>query len=275
MPPVLLPSFTLMDASIEEVHAMCEAEHGYGGAGKVAAYALKVVEGRELRKVAVYAWQPPPPGAACAICPEAPHGVLALSRMAAVPREHRELNHVSKPLRWQMRKVIDRTRWPVLVTYSDEGQGHTGHAYKCSGWAPTIRSERDVYETEDGVRASSYSNGKSGTRELVRNGSTWLQRWEHWIVPISHEALYAAQRTECEHERERLLQEYKNERARAGREAAMWMAKNGWRRVPLKKKWRSGNQAYTYVKERNMSLFEDIGVMPNEVLDGVIERGPR
>lgn len=34
---------------------------------------------------------------------------------------------VSKPLRRQMRVEIDRGRWPVLITYSDEGQGHTGH----------------------------------------------------------------------------------------------------------------------------------------------------
>jgi len=78
--------------------------------------------------VAAYAWQPPPPGASRAVCPEAPEGVLALSRMVAVPRDERRLQHVSTPLRRQMRVLIDRGRWPVLVTYSDEGQGHTGNA---------------------------------------------------------------------------------------------------------------------------------------------------
>lgn len=112
------------------------------------------------------AWQPPPPGAASAVCPEAPFGALALSRMVALPRSERALRHISKPLRQQMRRLIDRTRWPVLVTYSDEGQGHTGHVYKCSGWTPTVRSHRPIRETVDGARASSYSNGKHGGREL-------------------------------------------------------------------------------------------------------------
>jgi hypothetical protein len=41
-----------------------------------------------------------------------------------------------------MNVLIDRTRWPVLVTYSDIGQGHTGHVYKCSGWEKVGEPER-------------------------------------------------------------------------------------------------------------------------------------
>ena len=95
--------------------------------------------------------------------------MLALSRMVAVPREKRELRHISKPLRVQMRRRIDRTRWPVLVTYSDEGQGHTGHVYKCSGWQATERTRRPTFEDAQGRRQSSYSNGKHGGRDLVRS----------------------------------------------------------------------------------------------------------
>jgi hypothetical protein len=208
-------SYDIRKITLDEVRALCERHHGYGSAGGASVYAFGVFEGDVL--VAAYAWQPPPPGAARAVCPEAPQGVLALSRMVAVPEAERKLNHVSKPLRRQMNKLIDRTRWPVLITYSDEGQGHTGYVYKCSGWEKTSKAARSYYVDETGNRASSYFNGRHGSRALTKGGITVLQRWEHWA---------------CE------------------RGAALtWMESNGWRREPLPGRvWRSGNQAYTYAK---------------------------
>ena len=209
------PSYDLRPTTLAEVTALCAAPHGYGGAGGAATYAFAVVEGG--RVVAAYSWQPPPPGAARAVCPEAPAGVLALSRMVAVPREERDLRHVSTPLRRQMRLLIDRGRWPVLVTYSDEGQGHTGHVYRCSGWTATTRTKNPYFVNAQGVRTSIYSNGKHGTRALTRGGHTTLQRWEHWA---------------CE---------------RGAADAHMDAA--GWRRHPIPGKcWRSGNQAYAWVR---------------------------
>ena len=213
---VKAPGYDMRPLSLDAARALCEKHHGYGSAGNAAVYCFGVYETGEL--VAAYAWQPPPPGAARSVCPEAPQGVLALSRMVAEPRAERALNHVSKPLRRQMRHEIDRGRWPVLVTYSDEGQGHTGHVYRCSGWTKTRREKRPIFKhPETGVRCSSYSNGRHGGRVLIRDGSTYIQRWEHWA---------------CE------------------RGAADgWMAAHGWVRVPVQGKvWRSGNQAYTYVQ---------------------------
>ncbi len=116
-----------------------------------------------------------------------------------------------------MRTMIDRTRYPVLVTYSDEGQGHTGHVYKCSGWKPTVK----YFVNDSGKRASSYSNGRSGSRGLKFGGITVLQRWEQWI---------------CEYGK-----------------ADEWMKTNGWAKVPIiGKKWRSGSQAFRY--ERNTTI---------------------
>lgn len=206
-------TYDLREVPLSCVRALCERFHGYGSAGNASVYAFGVWEGNEM--IAGYAWQPPPPGAARAVCPEAPQGVLALSRMVAVPRDQRRLNHVSRPLRRQMRRLIDRTRWPVLLTYSDEGQGHTGHVYKCSGWEETTRESRPYFVDGNGRRASSYSNGRHGSRALQRGGTTTIQRWEHWAC---------------------------------GRgEAADWMTQHGWQRVPIPgKRWRSGNQAFTY-----------------------------
>ena len=206
----------LLPCSLATVRDLCERYHGYGSAGGVSVYCFAVYEAGE--PVAVFSWQPPPPGAARAVCPEAPQGVLALSRMCAVPRDERDLQHISKPLRRQMRRMLDRTRWPVLVTYSDEGQGHTGHVYKCSGWQKTERSERPVFVDRSNARASSYSNGKHGGRSLSRAGSTTIQRWEHRVTEAGT--------------------------------TAEWMARHGWRRERIAGKfYRSGNPAFRWVSD--------------------------
>jgi hypothetical protein len=178
---------------------------------------LFVVE-EDARIVAAFAWQPPPMGAAKAVCPEVPAGVLSLSRMVAVPQHERELRHISKPLRVQMRQLIDRTRWPVLVTFSDEGLGHTGHVYKCSGWEKTTRTLRPQFVNSNGARTSTYANGRHSKEGLTSIGRAFIQRWEHWAC-------------------------------RRG-DAFGFMTYHGWRRVPVAGKvWRSGSQAYRW--ERN------------------------
>jgi hypothetical protein len=211
----LLPSYDLRAATRDEVLALFVDHHGYRSLSASLTYCFAVFEAG--RPVAAYAWQPPPPGAAKAVCPEAPQGVLSLSRMVAVPRPDRRLRHVSKPLRRQMNHAIDRTRWPVLVTYSDEGEGHNGFVYECSGWIKTVRSRRPISQDASGARQSSYSNGSHGMRDLTRSGHTWIQRWESRACPPG--------------------------------EAARWMADFGWIRVAVPgKRWASGNQAHTYVR---------------------------
>lgn len=207
-------TFDLRRVHLSIVRDLCERFHGYRSAGGVAAYAFAVFE--DGLPVAAYAWQPPPPGAAKSVCPEAPHGVLALSRMVAVPKAERFLRHVSKPLRAQMKHEIDRTRWPVLVTYSDEGQGHTGYVYQCSGWEKTSRRRVEIRTDRAGARASRYSNGKTNGRQLTRAGHTFIQRWEHWAC--------------------------------ARGEAAAWIKRHGWARVPSMKVLRSGNRAATWAR---------------------------
>lgn len=207
------PSYDMRPCTLKEVRALCLKYHGYKSVGSNATYAFAVYENR--KPVAVYVWQPPPPGAAKSVCPECPEGVLALSRMVAVPKEQRQLRHISKPLRRQMRMLIDRTRWPVLITYSDESMGHTGHVYKCSGWEKTRVSLRPTFIDKNGARVSSYSNGHHDTSELTRNGTVRMQRWEHWI---------------CERGK-----------------AALHMQENGWVKIKIRgKTWRSGNPAYMY-----------------------------
>ena len=214
---MLAPSYDLDICEMGIVRDLCKRHHGYGSVGNNATYAYAVWE--SSLPVAAFIWQPPPPGAARSVCPEAPQGVLSLSRMVAVPREERRLRHISKPLRRQMRMLIDRSRWPVLLTYSDEGEGHTGYVYKISGWTPTRRARRPVYRDIEGRRVSSYADGRHDTSALKRDGWTWIQRWEQWACPIGG--------------------------------ASAWLDANGWRRVPVPgKRWRSGAQAYTYIQHQ-------------------------
>ena len=223
------PKYDLRETTLDVVRDLFLVHHGYKSVSKLATYCFAVFEGGA--PVAAFAWQPPPPGAAASVCPEAPHGVLALSRMVAVPRPTdeppgpRRLKHISKPLRRQMNHAIDRTRWPVLVTYSDEGQGHNGFVYRCSGWTATTKRMVPVYEDASGARCSSYSNGKYGARDLVRAGSTTIQRWEHRACAIG--------------------------------EAAVWMASHGWRRVAIRGKvWKSGRPAHVYIRDASLARVE-------------------
>jgi hypothetical protein len=208
------PSYDLREAPHDAVVALVQRCHGYGSAGRLSVYSFGVYERGDL--VAGWLWQPPPPGAARAVAPGAPAGALALSRMVAVPRHERRLRHISRPLRRQMRVLIDRTRWPVLVTYHDHGQGHSGHVYKCSGWQRDGNRMVKYAEREDGSRVSTYSAGAPSGATVA--GTTTLTRWVHRVCPKGQE------------------QE--------------WMAAHGWRREPVPgKHWRSGAQAMTWTRQ--------------------------
>lgn len=201
----------LCQCSIEDLRRLFERHHAYGSCSTTATYAFGVYEDGVL--VAGFAWQPPPFGCASSVLPHG--GVLSLSRMVAVPRGQRRLRHISNPLRMQMRE-IDRGRWPGLVTFSDSSLGHTGHVYKCSGWTATKISRTPNFES-DGVRTSTYQNGKSSRVGLAHIGYSNKQRWEHHIC--------------------------------APCDAALHMERNGWVRVPIEGKlWRSGAQAMTWVR---------------------------
>lgn len=200
---------------IDDVKRLCAEYHAYKGAGDTAVVSHGVYVDGHI--VAAFSWLPPPAGAAKAAAGKAAAGVLALSRMIAIPRAERpRVKHISKPLKIIMMRHIDRTRWPVLITYSDESVGHTGYVYQCSGWTPKDRNKSAAYEDDKGARVSSYSNGACRAADLTRVVDKWTTRWEHWITDSPLE----------------------------------WMHAHGWRRVPVPgKRWRSGAQAFTWVRD--------------------------
>lgn len=106
----------------------------------------------------------------------------------------------------------------MLITYSDEGLGHTGYVYRCAGWTPTARNLRPQYQLEE-RRTSPYTNGNFSVQGLRRVGVAYCQRWEHWA---------------CERG-----------------QALAWLESHGWRRVKRAdgRTWRSGQPGYTWQRE--------------------------
>lgn len=207
--------FDIRLTTVAELRPLFVEHHAYKSVSGTATYAFGCYEDGKL--IAAYTWQPPAYGAALSVAPQCTSGVLALSRMVAVPKDQRALKHISKPLMWQMKHGIDRTRWPVLITYSDEGLGHTGYVYKCSGWRATERRKSRQYVNAAGARTSVYSNGKMSTAGLTKIGTAWIQRWEHWACSVEA--------------------------------SSTWLETHGWIHEPIPGKlWRSGAQAYRWVR---------------------------
>lgn len=81
--------------------------------------------------VAVAWWLPPTKGCGQATYPDAPQGVLSLSRLVAIPEAPK---NTCSYLIARSIKLIDRRRWPCLVTYADTMREHTGAIYRATNW---------------------------------------------------------------------------------------------------------------------------------------------
>lgn len=111
-------------------------------------------------------WIPPTKTAGQAIAGDDWQGVLSLSRLVVAPEV--PTNGASFLLGRSMRK-IDRKRWPVLVTYADTNQGHTGAIYKATNWrmdGPVPAG--DVWETAGGQLVGRKRGGFTLTAEQMR-----------------------------------------------------------------------------------------------------------
>lgn len=117
----------------------------------------------------VASWLPPLPGVAETVGP--PNGVLVLSRLCVHPDAPK--NGASFLLGQSMR-LIDRRRWPVLLTYADTALGHTGAIYKATNWRCVGESVHagDVWVNADGLqRGRKRGNSTLSSR---RDATAWL-----------------------------------------------------------------------------------------------------
>jgi hypothetical protein len=106
-------------------------------------------------------WIPPTRRAAESVAGSDWQGVLCLSRLVVVDDVPK--NGASYLLGRSM-KMIDRKRWPVLLTYADTAHGHTGAIYKATNWERLGETPAgDVWVDADGMQRGR----KRGRRTLT------------------------------------------------------------------------------------------------------------
>lgn len=115
-----------------------------------AEYPLAELEGAAL-------WLPPTKRAAEAIAGADWQSVLSLSRLVVSPSAPR--NAASFLLARSMR-LIDRERWPILLTYADTRHGHTGAIYKATGWVLDAVTNTGSYFVSESGRQVGRKRGK-------------------------------------------------------------------------------------------------------------------
>jgi hypothetical protein len=108
-------------------------------------------------------WLPPTKSAAITIVDaENWRGVLHLSRFAVAPGC--PPNAASFFLGRTMNKVLDRKRWPTLLSYADTAMGHTGAIYLATNW--TCLGEVVAGDTWQHVETGEIRGRKRGGRNI-------------------------------------------------------------------------------------------------------------
>lgn len=117
--------------TLSQAQALVAQYHYAGGGANTATYRHGLYRVGDDDPVGVAWWIPPTKSAALATYPERWTGVLALSRLVIAPGVPK---NAATFLLSRSVKLIDRAKWPCLVTYADEWRGHTGGIYRAAGW---------------------------------------------------------------------------------------------------------------------------------------------
>lgn len=109
-------------------------------------------------------WLPPTKVAANACWPDDWRAVLTLTRLVIHPEVPQ--NGASFLLAASVKLIRQDPRWQCLVTYADEGQGHTGAIYKAAGWEPIGRTTQEGrWINAEGRQVSRKAGPKSRTTD--------------------------------------------------------------------------------------------------------------
>lgn len=119
------------DVSLSIARDIVVAYHYAKGASNTATYLHGLFKKGYNICYGVAWWIPPTKSAALATYPYNWKGVLSLSRLVIIPGVPK---NACTFLLSRSRKLIDRSKWPCLVTYADNSQGHTGIIYKADNW---------------------------------------------------------------------------------------------------------------------------------------------
>lgn len=167
--------YRVRPCSRAEVWRTFTRHHHYsGGSSPIATYQhglYRALDGATLLgPFGVALWVPPTIKAAKNIAGADYRGVLALSRLAVEPGM--PTNSASFLLGRSMR-LIDRKRWPVLVTYADTRLGHSGAIYLATNWrhdgeevrgTQWVTPEGRLVGTQSGIRGRSYTRAEMEDR---------------------------------------------------------------------------------------------------------------
>lgn len=132
-------------------------------------------------------WIPPTRSAAEATYPVNWQGVLSLSRLVCLPGL--PVNAATFLLGRSMR-LIDRHRWPCLVTYADTRKGHTGAIYRATGWTYCgLTAPEGTYEDVAGRQVARKAGGHTRTHaDMITLGYRFIGRHaKHKFVHIAPE----------------------------------------------------------------------------------------
>lgn len=128
---------------------MAKAYHYAKGAGKVMVYRHGLFprdDFMDCRGASI--WMTPTPGAAKTVA-EDWRGVLVLTRFVIEP--DMPTNTASFLLGASIRMIRKDARFHTLLTYADEGQGHTGAIYRATNWTYLgLTNGSDVWVDSEG-----------------------------------------------------------------------------------------------------------------------------
>lgn len=109
------------------------AEHHYARGGSNTSVYMHGLYERATDRLVGVAWWLPPTRVACESVNKADwKRVLSLTRLVCVPDAPK--NAASFILAHSVRLIRRDNRFVSLVTYADEGQGHTGQIYRAANW---------------------------------------------------------------------------------------------------------------------------------------------
>lgn len=129
--------------------------------------------------VGVAWWIPPTKAAAKALAGDRWEGVLSLSRLVILP-DPSGVNpgNAASMLMARSIRLIDRDRWPYLVTYADSWRGHRGSIYRATGWADEGETAAEAVYTINGRMVARKAGGNTRTHdEMIALGAELVGRF--------------------------------------------------------------------------------------------------
>ena len=165
--------YRVEDTSLQSARELVEEFHYARGGSNTRTFSHGLFERATDRLVGVAWWIPPTKSAALSVS-EDWRGVLSLTRLVVVPDQ--PTNCASLLLGASMKRIKKDGRFHTLLTYADEGEGHTGAIYLATNWTPLgLRPGDPRYIHPDtGRHVARKAGGKTRTRrEMEDLGYIW------------------------------------------------------------------------------------------------------